>query len=485
MTLTADPGRDHPRQGVGRPRFSERLAGRVPGGRLSAGALLGVYVVLLFGMPARLVVPQIGAPGTPANLWAVGLLFWWVCARVGGLVPPGRGSAIRTSMGWLLAAVLVSYVAAMTAGWYAPPDVRQATDLVYDYVPASVPEIRGAMVSAADRGLIAFAGWLGVVLVAIDGVRSRVDIDRTIAMVVNLGVFLAVVGIIQYFTGFDISVVYQIPGLAPNADFGAVDARAVSLLRRVQATATGAIEYGVVLGGVFPFALHRSIFAARDSLWRWAPPLAIILAAALSISRSAVLVLGAAAAVLMIGWPSEWRRRAFYVAPVAVVAVRLVAPGVVGTLRALFLNLGNDNSITGRTEDYAVVLEVFGEHPWVGRGLFTFVPRYYRILDNQFLMTLLELGLIGTIAFVAVWVSAYRGARSVATGTGDAEQRHLGLALSASLVGIALSFATFDAFTFPMAAGLFFVLVGLAGATSRVASPPGDEPAAPRSVEPR
>ncbi len=81
--------------------------------------------------------------------------------------------------------------------------------------------------------------------------------------------------------------------------------------------------------------------------------------------------------------------------PVAVVGLRLAIPGLVGTLYSLFSNLQNDPSVSGRTSDYAVVLGLFDQHAILGRGLFTFVPRYYRILDNQYLMILVELGVVG------------------------------------------------------------------------------------------
>ena len=449
------------------PRLGTRLAALVPEQRISASTMLVVYVVLLFGIPARLIIPQLGAPGTPANLWAVLMMLWWLCTTVGGTIARQR-SAVRFAVGLLAVCVLLSYAVSMTRGWYAPPDVRQATDLVYDRVPASVANVRQAMVSAADRGLISFAGWLGVMLVAMDGVRTRAELDRVIKGMIAMGVFVSAVGIIQYFTGLDIAPYYNIPGFAANAEFGAVDARAVSMLRRVQATATVPIEFGVVTAALFPFALHRAIFS-NSGRWRWFPVACIGFAAALSISRSAVVVLGAAMMVIIAAWPRPWRRRALIVAPAAIIAIRLVAPGVVGTLRSLFLSAGQDDSVSGRTQDYPVVFRVISENPWFGRGLFTFVPRYYRILDNQLLMLLLELGIIGALVFLAVIVVAFYSARRAWRSGIDFEHRHLALVLSASVLAVFVSFATFDTLSFPIAAGTCFLLIGLCGAVAQIA----------------
>lgn len=452
-----------------RRSWGSRLEAQLPDAWMHAGTGVAIYVVLLMAVPARLIIRQIGAPGTAAGLWALGLLVWWAFSRLGAQHEAREGSAVRLSMTLLTVAVLASYVASMSHGWYAPAEIRGATDLVYDLVPSSVPEITAAMISAADRGLVAYLGWLGVVLVAIDSLRTWRDIDRVVKVLVFAGTFVAVIGMLQYFTGINIAPYFKLPGFVPNGDFGYVDSRGDVGLRRVQSTASHPIEYGVVMAAVFPLALHQAIFAAK-SRWRWLPTCSLGLAASLSISRSAILVLGIVILVMFTGWPRHWRRRALYLMPIGAVGVRLVAPGVLGTIRSLFFSFSSDNSVDGRTEDYQVVWKVFIEHPLLGRGLFTFVPRYYRILDNQVLMLLLELGLIGTVAFVITVVAGIGAARRCFRRAGDQEHRHLGLALAASLSGVSLSFFTFDALGYAMASGFLFVLVALSGAASRTAA---------------
>jgi O-antigen ligase len=194
------------------------------------------------------------------------------------------------------------------------------------------------------------------------------------------------------------------------------------------------------------------------------PTLAIGLAIPLSVSRSAVLVIGAAFIVLLIGWPSKFRRRFLMLAPVIIVAARVALPGVVGTIIALFTNLGNDPSVSGRTGDYDVIFNVASDNPVFGRGLFTFVPRYYRILDNQLATTLLELGIVGLLAVFGLFLTAYACARAARRRAVEAEHRHLGLVTSASIAGVLLSYATFDTWSFPMAAGVTFLVIGLSGA---------------------
>jgi O-antigen ligase len=159
-------------------------------------------------------------------------------------------------------------------------------------------------------------------------------------------------------------------------------------------------------------------------------------------------------------------------APVVLIGLRIALPGVLGTITSLFSNFGNDPSVSGRTDDYDIVWRVFLENPYFGRGLFTFVPRYYRILDNQLLMVMLELGAVGLLAFLGLVIVSIFSARGARRRAPDAEHHHLGLAISASIAGVAASYATFDAWGFPMAAGVTFVLIGLAGAAWQVSTQP-------------
>ena len=294
----------------------------------------------------------------------------------------------------------------------------------------------------------------------------------------TIAAFVAALGIVQYFTGLSIAGWYRIPGLVANYHFGAVDSRSVV---RVYSTANHPIEFGVVMAGVFPLALHRTISSPRSKL-AWLATVTLAIAIPISVSRSAVVVVVVALAVLFLSWPSQWRRRFLGVLPVALAALRLALPGVLGTITSLFTNLGNDPSVSGRTDDYKIVLRVYSENPLFGRGLFTFVPRYYRILDNQLLMTLLELGAVGSAAVVILAIVAFACARGTRRRAGhDPEHAHLGLAISAAIAGVVSSYATFDVWGFPMTAGLTFILFGLAGAAWQIAQ--DQQPAADRAVD--
>lgn len=425
-----------------------------------------VYLVLLLLLPSQLVFLPLGSPGKPATLWSIAGLVWWCCLSVGGLARKGRVTPIRIALGLLAVAVLASYADGMVSGWYAPPTTRQITDELWTLVPPTVDQITAVSISAADRGLLSMAGWLGVTLIAAEGMRSWRDLDLVISWLSWLGAVVAAVAVVQFTTGVDLVRYITVPGLSLNTELGGVLQR--SVLRRVSSTAIHPIEFGVTMACLLPLALHRAIFrwGSRGAL---VPVGLIFLGAALSVSRSAILALAVSGLILLLGWPPAWRLRALFLLPAAVVGLRVAVPGLVGTIYSLFYNLGNDPSIDGRTSDYAVVFDLFGDHPWLGRGLYTFVPRNYRILDNQWLMVMLELGLVGLVAVLVLLLTGYFCARSTFRHATTPASRHLGLAIASSIAGAAVSMATYDAWGFPMHTGLCFLLIGLAGASWRLA----------------
>ena len=112
-------------------------------------------------------------------------------------------------------------------------------------------------------------------------------------------------------------------------------------------------------------------------------------------SRSAVLAAVVAAVVIFVGLDPRLRPRALGAAAAFIVVIYATTPGLLGTLRDLFVNAGSDSSITYRTDDYKAVGEYIRQSPWLGRGPGTFLSDQYIILDNQYLLSVIEIGLVG------------------------------------------------------------------------------------------
>jgi O-antigen ligase len=431
---------------------------------LPALGFLCVYVCLLLLIPSSLVFRPLGAAGTPATMFGLGALLWWVGAKLAGWPATRQWSPVRTVMGVVLVCVLASYIAGSAFGWYAPSNMHQRTDDVLTLDYPTVSAVNAAMLKAADRGLLAFASWMGVVLLTVDGMRHWRDLEKLVRFLVWVATLIAAMGIFQFYTGVNLASYIHIPGLQQNSEV--LRSLTRSVLVRVSATSTHPIEFGVVIAALFPLALHVAFHRTRRL--DLVPAFAMGVAVPLAVSRSGVLVFVVTLIVMMVYWPSAWRRRALVVAPIAVVALRLAIPGLVGTIFSLFAGIAGDPSVTGRTSDYGVVLGLYSQHPWFGRGLFTFIPSLYRILDNQMLMVLVELGIVGFLAVTLLFVVGFLSGLGARRRCADPARGHLAMAASAGLLGIFLAYFTFDAWGFAQAAGTSFLLLGLTGAAWRL-----------------
>ncbi|HKE99804.1 MAG TPA: O-antigen ligase family protein [Actinomycetes bacterium] len=420
-----------------RPRKAERARDGV--------GLITAYLCLLIAVPSRLVFKPLGAGGTPAALVALfGLVAWigaWMVPSRG--VPHARHQPVRWGLAMFSIAVLASYLAGVT-----------------QFLPAG--ELR-----SADRGLIALAAWSGIVLMVADGIDSRERLELVLRRFVIAAAILAAIGILQFLTGFDITKLLKIPGLSENQPLALINQR--SSFRRVAGTASHPIEFGVVLAMALPVALHCAFTAVQGRLWRWVAVALIGAAIPMSLSRSAILGLLAAALVLLPTWSPRRLAGAALLLPVFAVAMKGVAPGLLGTIKSLFTGLQSDPSFQGRTEDYAVVGKFISQAPVFGRGFGTFNPGDYVLLDNQYLGTLIETGMVGLITLLLLFLIGIFTARGARRRSNDPDFRDLGQSLAASVMVAMVSFVTFDAFAFPMATGTTFLVIGLAGAAWRVA----------------
>jgi O-antigen ligase len=201
---------------------------------------------------------------------------------------------------------------------------------------------------------------------------------------------------------------------------------------------------------------------------RWWISLALISTAAMtSLSRSAILGLALGGLVLLVGWPGKRRVQAIIAAGFFVVVLRMMVPGLVGTLYSLFNNISSDPSIKGRTNDYATAGMHIAEHPILGRGNGTYLAERYGPLDNQYLGTLVQNGYLGLIALALLFLAGIWAAGRARMLSKDPVVRDLALSLIACQAIIALGAATFDLLWFSTATGLMFVLIGASGALLR------------------
>jgi O-antigen ligase len=241
---------------------------------------------------------------------------------------------------------------------------------------------------------------------------------------------------------------------------------------RVASTTGHPIEFGVVSSMVLPLALHYGYRAREQGLpaLRWWLCAAMIASGlAFSVSRSAVLTVAAVGLVLFFGWPARRRVQALVVAVLFVGVVKVMSPGLVGTIYKLFANAGTDSSVQVRTHRYSQAGEEISKHLLLGRGAGTWYYPKYNAFDNQYIMSMVETGVIGTAALVLIFLCGFYAATRARRLSTDPGTRDLGLTLAACLASPMVGAVTFDMLSFATVTGLSFLLIGLCGALLRAA----------------
>ncbi|YCK84016.1 O-antigen ligase family protein [Arthrobacter sp. D3-18] len=408
-----------------------------------APIFLTVYLVLTFALPSNLVIASLGSIGRPNTLFALLGLAWWILHQLLRTTSSTqRFHPLRIAISAFLIVALASYAYAMVRG---------------------LPESEA---SPADAGLLRLAGWAGILLIAADGLTTREGVRSVLRRIALVGGLTAGLGLLQFATGSSLIEWIRIPGLSISSELANIDSRGGFV--RAAGMSMHPLEYGVVLSASLPIAITLALndVAKRRLLW-WIPVGLIAVAAMLSVSRAALICMALAFLILLPVWPKQLRRRAVVVSALLVAVIYVVTPGMIGTLFGLFTVGTDDPSISSRTNGYSTAFGMAGQQLVLGRGFGTFLPAYV-IVDNQYLGLLVELGIAGLVAFLLLVSAGIFCAWRARRLANDNNLRQTSQSVLASIAAAALAFGFFDAFAFPMAASLLFLMLGIAGALWRI-----------------
>ena len=211
-------------------------AGKPAGRRVDAVTILTVWVVLLMGIPATLVVAPLGAVGGPATIFAAVVLVFYLVTWLHPALAPAKGrQPVRAAAILLTCAVIGTYV---SANRHIMPGLER---------------------NGIDRGIILICGWLGVLIMASDGIPSMERLKKLLGRVVIGATAMAILGITQFFTGLDATQYIVIPGLKEQSLN--TDLLSRNGLNRPSATAAHPLEFAAVLAMALPIAINRARFA--------------------------------------------------------------------------------------------------------------------------------------------------------------------------------------------------------------------------------
>ncbi|MEV0977320.1 O-antigen ligase family protein [Streptomyces sp. NPDC049915] len=425
-----------------RPKVSRAPVG-VLARRVDATAILTVYLALAFFIPSNLALPALGGVGTPANVFALLGLLWYLATWLGGRILPAPGTRlVRVAVGVLGVAVLLAYVA---------DAIRES----------SHQEVLGA-----DRGLIGYLVWVSLAVLTSAAVQERGRLDVLLRRVVVFASVVAAIGFYDFFAATNIADSLHIPGLQTSvAQVSVMDRGAFT---RPRSTTAQPLEFAGVLAILLPFAIQQAFDPVRRQLrpWRrWAPVVLLAGALPLSVSRTSIIGLLLVAVVMVVRWKPARRWAAIGVMTASVAVFKVLIPGLIGTITGLFASFlsNSDSSTQARTVKYSAIVPYLKEHPLFGRGFGTFTPDLYFFTDNQYMLGLAEMGVVGLLALLTLFVTGIHQGGAIRRLARTEADRELGQAFFASsLVALVIS-ATFDSLSFPMFAGMFFLLLGAGG----------------------
>lgn len=415
-------------------------------GRGGVPMLLRAALFTIGAAPASMVLAPVGAAGTVPMLLTLLLGAFWLVSWAWGLHDP---LPARHPGRIAVAALLLATVASSAALWLG------ATG-------GSTVVTR----AAGERWLLLVLASATLVTVVPECVRTAADAARCARALLDGAVVCCAIALVQFLLHVDPVdwAAWVMPGFTDNG--GDTPFQPRGALVRVAGTAFSPIELGVVASMLLPLSLWRAAYDRTGRLWAHLLRTGLlVVAVAVSISRSGILGLAVATAVAMPFLPRTARRWVLVTAPVAVSGLFLSVPGLVSTLGGALGADASDPSISTRLDNYPRVVAMLDAHPVLGLGPGNYMPENaLHILDNQYLNSLVTMGLVGVAATVVYLVLPGVAGLHAARTARSPELRCLAGALAAGTLAGAVCSLTFDSLSFPVFALTFPALVGLSGA---------------------
>ncbi|MDV8149805.1 O-antigen ligase family protein [Arthrobacter sp. B10-11] len=409
--------------------------------------LLKATVFSVMAIPPYLVVEPIGASANLPEMLALGLFGLWLLSTVLRLHDPvvfrhpGRAAVLL-----LLFASCVSY-AHLFAGLSGASTVAGR--------------------AAADRWILLMFAAAGIAFVTTETVRTLKDARVLVRWVLAGGTVCCLVAIIQFALHTN-PVDWMKPIMVGFTDNNSgISFQERASLMRVSGTTMHPIELGVVSAMLLPLAVWRALYDRQG--WKrlhWVVVALFILTNAMTVSRSALIGLVIAMVVTVPFLPRTAKRWSLVLLPFGAAGLFVGVPGLLGTLFNTSTAGSSDSSITYRTEDYPLVLRMVADRPWFGTGPGTWMPvRAIDVLDNQYLLVAVTMGVIGLVGLIAYLLVPALAALAAARGARDGELGLLAAAAAAAGFIATVASGTFDSLSFQVFALLLPFFIGLSGAS--------------------
>lgn len=391
---------------------------------------------------------------------------------------PYRLFVVILVMLWLTSLLIDPSVRLRPTGFEAPVAALLLVILASELMNAREIGNNGLFSEVAKK-LTFFLSFVAVLYAVVSVTSTRAAIDRLLKVIAGGGAVVALFAIVEARTGFNVFAhLRQVIPLLQEHGVGRVEAGRGGRLR-VYASSQHPIALGAALVMLVPVGVYIAKSSGRRRWWVVTALTGI--GSLATISRTSVLMLVVELTVYLILKPHDLRRLWMF-APIGVVVIHLMIPGTLGSLKDAFFPQGGliaqqaDAQVgSGRVATLGPTLDVWEQYPLFGVGYGTRIvddgpKKNANILDDQWLGTLLETGLLGLLVWVWLFVTFVRTMMRAARESGDPEAWLFG-GLAAAVGSFAFGMAFYDAFAFIQVTFLMFVLIALGAASLRVLGP--------------
>jgi hypothetical protein len=312
------------------------------------------------------------------------------------------------------------------------------------------------------RKLALLLSYVTLFVIVASSVRPG-EVKPFMKLVCGLAVLTAIGVLWEYRTEFNVfyELTSKVLPVSLPAELGNVD----SLGRRsIIGPTIHPLAPAMMMACAMPYALI-TMFDKRELREKviWGAMAGLMFAAALSTGRKTSLIAPLVAVVVLVAFRPKMLRQLIPVAVGLFVIAHIAAPGALGSVGDAILpqNLFNTDSAMNRQSDYSAIRPDVIDHPFLGRGYETYDQKKYRILDNQYLTTMIGTGALGVIAYFSIFLSIFLIAFRVARNR-RGDDSSIAIAISATTVALALGSALFDLLAFPQIPYLLCFFAGFA-----------------------
>jgi O-antigen ligase len=337
-----------------------------------------------------------------------------------------------------------------------------------------------------SKELMFFLSFVLVLYLIASVIRRLDEVEYLAKVLVGGGAVVALFAIIEGRTGFNVfnHLSKVMPFLIDQGDVGGYI--------RVGTAATrvfGSAQHPIALSAALVMLIPLSLYLARRYRQRrwWLCALLLVAACAATVSRTGIVMLAVTGLVFLWLRPRETRRM-WPLLLLAPVAIHFALPGTLGAIKNSFMPTGGllaeqqvqpGTGGSGRLADLGPGIQQWKRQPLLGEGygtrvvdaatVGTSVPTApgldpnVRILDDQWLGTLIETGIVGFFGWLWFFVRVLRRFGGEAKRD-DSERGWLLASITAAVAAYAVGMVTYDAFAFIQVTFLMFILVGLGSA---------------------